>query len=320
MGNRLSLLEYEDSRPVDAERGLAFYKTVDLKFAKSFLSQMAENMLSDFDINDDREVITWKRYLRTFCDLRDRKDPENERIRRSIWHPSTVGYVMERANEDIEAGVSDNDQHSQREEKRTDKPADDYTDDDASEISASDDDDGSTNSDEDDDDDDNANEEPEQGRKEAPKDAPIRSSVNSKNVLKKSWDSTFTNPIFFGYTTRSALQHETDAAAIVADLKEKEERAVVRARVSRGAVIDGFESSSKNQETNRLNKIRKIENLYNAARTKREGLLQKMSSELPPMSFVAFKVTCSIISMKSISFTLMSSLLLSLSLSLRNLL
>ena len=287
MGNRLSLLEYEDSRPVDAERGLAYYKSVDLKFAKSFLSQIAEHMLSDFDINDDREVITWKRYLRTFCDLRDRKDPQNERTLRSTWHPSTLGYIMERADKDIEGGDSDNDQPSVREGKGSDKPADDSTDDDASESSSSDDDESSSSSDEEDDDVSSTNDNLQQGEEETPKDAPIRSSV------KKSWDITFTNPIFFGYTKRSAQQHEADAAAVVADLKEKEERAVVRARVSRGALIDEFELSSKNQETNRLNKIHKIENLYSAARTKRETLLQKMSGELPPMSFVAFKVTTS---------------------------
>lgn len=294
MGNRLSLLEYEDSRPVDAESDLAFYKSVDLKFAKSFLSQIAENMLSDFDINDDREVISWKRYLRTFCDLRDRKVPENERIRRDIWHPSTLGYAMEIENEDSGTEFTIYDQISGREEMVSDKPADEYTDDDESENSSSDGDDESDTSDDeiDDevDDDPSIEERSKQDIKEAAKIAPIRSLINGRKILKRSWDSTFTNPIFFGYTMRSALQHEEDAAAIVTDLKEKEERAVVRARLSRGAYIDSFESSSRNQESNRLNKIHKVESMYNAAKAKREALLQKMSSELPPISFVAFKV------------------------------
>ena len=100
-----------------------------------------------------------------------------------------------------------------------------------------------------------------------------------------------TSPIFFGYTMRSVVQYEKDIVAEAAQLKEAEERAVVRTKVSRGGLLDTFEATSKNQEANRLKKIAKLEEQYNSARVKREAVLKRMQADLPPLSFRAFRVS-----------------------------
>ena len=67
MGNRLSLLEHEDSYDREVEADLIFYRNAKTKFVKSFFAQIAENMLSDFDIYNDQDTVSWMSYLKLFC-------------------------------------------------------------------------------------------------------------------------------------------------------------------------------------------------------------------------------------------------------------
>ena len=112
------------------------------KFVRSFFAQLAENMLSDFDIYNERDTISWMSYLKIFCAVRDKRDLDLETNKRSVWHPAAAGYIMERTE------VEDAEEHYDEEENRNrvrgrDEPADDHTDDDGSEVSASEDDDDS---------------------------------------------------------------------------------------------------------------------------------------------------------------------------------
>jgi hypothetical protein len=275
MGNRLSLLEFEDASDVEADAGLVFYRSVKLKFARSFFSQIAENMLSDFDIYNNRDAISWRSYLKIFGAIKEKRDTENEIYMRSTWHSATTGYIMERIEGEIEYEAD-----STNEIKG---PADDYTDDDESDVS----------DDDDDDDDDDSDSQEEDGSEAASKKAKKKASVRSKpkERRRKDWNPEMTSPIFFGYSMRSAAEHDEDEKNVQIALKEAEERAVVRTKASRGTLLGSFESASKNQAANRVKKIEKLESQYDTARVKREAMLKKMQKDLPAASFKMFQVS-----------------------------
>lgn len=280
MGNRLSLLEHEDSHDREAEVELAFYRTVNMRFARSFFAQIAENMLSDFDIFNERDTITWRSYLKVFCAVRDKRDTDLETNLRSTWHTATTGYIMTRMEEVAEERIEYDSSKMSGSKMSSEGPSDDHTDDDGSDVDNSDDDDDEDSDDEDEDEEDD-DEESSDGSETPP----------VKRKPREGWDPQMTSPIFFGYTLRSVTDHEKDLVVEAAKLKEAEERAVVRTKISRGVLLDTFEAASKNQENNRLKKIKKLEDQYNSARVKREAALTRMQADLPPVSFRAFKVS-----------------------------
>jgi hypothetical protein len=260
MGNRLSLLEYEDDYKKDSNGELAFFRSVKLKVARSFFAQIGENMLSDFDIDNDRETVSWRTYLKIFCAVRDKRDTENDITLRNTWHAATAGYIMELTGgkEEYEDGEVE---ISLKESRKG--PADNFTDDEASDVS----DDDAVSEDDSDDEDDSS----------IVSDSTTTISPSKRTVRRrKDWNSQMISPVFFGYSLKSIAQHEEEEVKKQADLREAEERAVVRTKESRGTLLDTLESASKNQESNRNKKIQKLEQQYGAARVRREAMLKKM--------------------------------------------
>lgn len=284
MGARLSLLEEEDVVDKEIEEELAFYKVVKMKFASLFFSLISENMLSDFDIYNDRETVSWRTYLNIFCAVRDKRDTELEVYQRSLCHIATTGYIMEQSDaapvyfddEDEEEGASSSSKNKQNGKGKG--HADDYTDDDESDVS----------------DEDNSNESDDEDSEEEEEGQSRRSPMTPKMKRRKDWNPHVLSPVFFGYTMKSLKTHEEEEISQRANLKEAEQRAVNRVKASRMTLLDTFQSASKNQENNRVKKITHLEEQYLAARTKREANLKKMQIDLPPNSFRDYKVSSAI--------------------------
>jgi hypothetical protein len=221
MGNRLSLLEYEDDYKRKSEVELAFFRSVKLKVARSFFAQIGENMLSDFDIDNDRETVSWRTYLKTFCAVRDKRHTENDIILRNTWHTATAGYVMEvtGGKEEYEDGEVET---SIKESRKG--PADNYTDDESSDVS-----DNEVSEDDSDDEDESS----------IASDSFSTISPSKRTVRRrKDWNSQMISPVFFGYSLKSVAQHEEEELKKQSALREAEERAVVRTKESRGTLLD----------------------------------------------------------------------------------
>ena len=284
MGNRLSLLEHEESDGKRAATELAFYRTLKLKNAKSLLTQIAENMVSDFDIYNDEDSVSWGSFLKIICALRDSNDTDLDAHSRSKWHSATSGYMMERLISEGEE--DDDDPELEFNSNCSTRLADYHTDDDEFPVSAKNDS--------------NETDDMNQGKNDCwDKSRDEGVTRNSGSLVKASlaiqrrnedWNSEILSPIFFGFSTKSIKQYKETSGVEASELKKAEERAVVRTKMSRADLLDGFQTASKNQDRIRLRKILQLEELYNVARVKRETILKRMQTELPQASFKAFKV------------------------------
>ena len=290
MGNRLSLLEFYDIEDPSVDVELKFFRSLKLKWTKMFFARVAENMLSDFDINNEREMVSWKDFFRIFSEIKQQRDIDIDQKRRMMWHPAASGYMMNR-DESVQELIKS------IEAKKEKRPPDDWTDDDASDFDESE---------EDEEDDDEAEDEPEGGHKR-PKSTYSResgvsqsvasseedaasSSVARKKSVNPKLDCEIINPIFFGYSTDTVKEFEKKKAAEAENLKIAEERAVKRTKEARNTVLDGFEVSMKNQANVRLKKMAKLEQKYEASKAHKEKDLLVNKGELPPAAFRMFQV------------------------------
>ena len=134
MGHRFSVIEYEgDVEDPDFEASVAFFRTMKLKWAKYLMAKLAAGMLNDIDIYNERELVSWRVYLKIFSDIRQKIDEDVENEKRKMYHPACRGFIMNPINvpKDFEVETTDNGDRG---------PNDDYTEDAASEYSDDDDD------------------------------------------------------------------------------------------------------------------------------------------------------------------------------------
>ena len=146
MGHRFSVIDYEevqDGSDMEFEASVKFFRTLKLKWAKYLMAKLAAGMLSDIDIYNDRELVSWRVYLKAFSDIRQRIGEDTENEKRKMYHPACRGYILTKVDvpveEQVEAQEDDGDQG----------PADDYTEDAASVYSDDDDDEEESESEED---------------------------------------------------------------------------------------------------------------------------------------------------------------------------
>ena len=289
MGNRLSLLGHEESDEKHAATVLAFYRTLKLKNAKSLHAQIAENMLSDFDIYNDEDSVSWGSFLKMICAIRDITEIDLDTHSRSKWHSATSGYMMERVISEVEE--DDDDPELECNTNGIARLADYHTDDDESSVSTKNDGNKIDDVNEGKNDCwDKSGDEEEMAEDEEQNGGSLVESSLAIKRRNKDWNSEIISPIFFGFTTKSMKQHRESSVVEASELKKAEERAVVRTKMSRVDLLDGLQSASKNQDRIRLRKILQLEEIYNVARVKREAMLKRMQTELPQASFKAFKV------------------------------
>lgn len=136
MGHRLSVMDHEgDKEDPETEASLAFFRGLKLKWTKYMMAKIAAGLTSDLDIYNDRELISWRLYLKIFSDIRQKMDEDNENEKRNLYHPACRGFIMTRINvpKDLEMEEESFDFGDKG-------PADDYTEDAESENSDDEDD------------------------------------------------------------------------------------------------------------------------------------------------------------------------------------
>lgn len=220
------------------------------------------------------DTLKWSDYFRIFVEIKDNMTLEAVSKQRSVWHPATLGYAMTRTNPADDADVISMEDNSLADAQA---PPDDFTDDDPSVI----DDDG---------DDGNGNgRSPVRGRSAANVNIHQKMPVESK---PRGWDSQYTNPIYFGYSTQSVTDLEKQIITEKAELKARENRAIERARATRSVAIDALERSTTMQAKARLEKIEKLEAKYEVNKKKREVEFERNERELLAPAFAIYEVRC----------------------------
>ena len=135
MGHRLSVMDYEGDRDdPETEASLAFFRVLKLKWAKYLMAKIAAGLTSDLDIYNDRELVSWRLYLKIFSDIRQKMDEDTENEKRKLYHPACRGFIMTRIDvpRDLELEEESFDEGDKG-------PADDYTEDAESEYTGDED-------------------------------------------------------------------------------------------------------------------------------------------------------------------------------------
>ena len=128
------MIEYEgDTEDPEFEASVAFFRTMKLKWAKYLMAKLAAGMLNDIDIYNERELVSWRVYLKIFSDIRQKIDEDVENEKRKMYHPACRGFIMNLIDvpKDFEVETTDDGDRG---------PKDDYTEDAASEYSEDEDD------------------------------------------------------------------------------------------------------------------------------------------------------------------------------------
>lgn len=107
----------------------------------------------------------------------------------------------------------------------------------------------------------------------------------------RGWNSQYTNPIYFGYSSQSVTDFNRQLLSEKAELKTRENRAIERARATRMVAIDALERSTVAQAKARVEKIEKLEAKYEANKLKREVELERNERELQPTAFAVYEVS-----------------------------
>ena len=286
MGNALNFSNYED--PPGPGDKVEFFRSLQMKQLKSFFAKLQESRISDFDINNESETVSWRQYFLLFSDINQKLDTDKAEYVRSTWHVATRGFEMQHYEfpEIIEALPP----------PPVVKARDDLTDDDLSDDEPSPPPSASTSQRE------SASVDDGESVSSASESVSANSSSLSfsqsssvqKPSLKPNWDPQITNPIFFGYSgfkTATRLREVEMARERVAIA---EERAIQTAQESRVSFIETFDKTTKSQESIRLKKMLDLETKYNEANAKRMEARDANERDLPALGFKIFEVcaTC----------------------------
>jgi predicted NACHT family NTPase len=314
MGNSLNFAEYVESEGPGEE--VSFFRLLKLKQLRSVFAQLQEARISDFDVNNVDETISWRTYFHLFSTIKEKFDKDAELHTRSQWHTATMGYemtVQERVDEVVE------------ETGAVSTVKDDWTDDDLSDDDAGDGGAEHSMSSQAETEKNNSlmkpsnkdvtrrfsvqDESGERGesnsaggsgsysysRREGESSTYSSSSVSIKkpkpNMVKsKNWDPMYTSPIFFGYSSYKTAEKMEVQAVENERNKIAEERAIATAQESRVLFIDEFEKAVKNQESVRVKKIFDLETKYNTAHERAIQDYDRSERDLPELAFKTWKV------------------------------
>lgn len=283
MGNTIGSDAVRD--PEGPGKDVAFFQAMNVRWLNVFITKIKDTKKSEFSLANNEETLKWSDYFRIFIDIKDSMGSESTNKERSNWHPATAGYAMTKRSPQ-EEGSDDSGEYTPVKSGKV--PADDYTDDDPSEI-------GQEEFDGDDGDDQSAEwrpDSPDSGdpsSRRQPSQRPASARSRDAPRLPRHMDAQFTNPMFFGYTTETVLDQEKVIAAERALLRNRENRAIERARATRSVAIDALERTTQGQANLRLDKIKKLEEKYETARAKREIELERNEKELLASAFAIYE-------------------------------
>ena len=117
-----------------------------------------------------------------------------------------------------------------------------------------------------------------------------KSTEITTNSKSPDFDSSYINPIYFGYCALKEDVVYAKEIALKVQKSEAEARAITLAKQSRNSVIDSLERSAKNHATARETKINEVEVRYSASKNKRVEILERNKKELPSGAFKIFKL------------------------------
>ena len=214
--------------------------------------------------------MKWRDFFEIFSGIQERIELDDVRKSKNCWHPAAKGFAML---------IDDGPQDFEEIIEVPPKPLvpDDYTDDDLedddytdekSAFTLGDDSSAVTKGD-------SINNEPEKIIK-----------INKA----KHWDVHQTNPIFFGFQTKTDAAHIVDKAEIKMQKKTRANRAAERAKKMRSDIIDGLERGMKNQADTRVKKMDSLEEKYEAATNKRKAEYDRNKDDMLDSAFSLFKV------------------------------
>lgn len=245
---------------------------MNIRWLNVFIAKIRNTRRADFTftLHESKESLKWSDYFRIFIEIKDNMVSELGTKERSAWHPATKGFSMLKMSPaDQQFDQEEDDLSATGSEKES--VADDYTEDDPSVAE----------------DDDNLDEDINGGTTIKFKRKPVPVKVVRK---PKAWDSQYTNPIYFGYTTETVKEHDEKVAEEKAQLKARENRAIDRARASRSVAIDALEKTTTAQASARQDKIDKLEAKYTTNKKKREVDLERSERELLAAAFAIYEV------------------------------
>ena len=132
------MIDYEEVRDgsdLEFEASVKFFRTLKLKWAKYLMAKLAAGMMTDIDIYNDRELVSWRVYLKVFSDIRQKIGEDTENEKRKLYHPACRGYILTKVDVPVEEQIEMQEDDGDR------GPADDYTEDAGSVYSDDDDED-----------------------------------------------------------------------------------------------------------------------------------------------------------------------------------
>ena len=267
MGNSIKVGHNHDPPGPGSE--VAFFQSLNVRWLNVFIQRVREISKKEFSLDKPDERLKWSEYFGIFVEIKESMLTEATTKERTTWHPATQGFSMLKLDPNLQCGTDDQESETSSEQ---DSVPDDFTEDDPS-----------VNDDNDLLDDARAGQDVVHTK---PK--PLKLE---KDKRSNEWNPIYTNPIYFGYTIETIGEHDKKVANEKARLKERENRAIDKARSSRTIAIDALERSTSAQASARMEKIEKLETKYFANKQKREVELERNERELLADAFAIYEVS-----------------------------
>lgn len=284
MGNSLVLTDFRDCDGPGPS--VEFFQSIRLKQLKHFMSKIEQKMLRDFDIDDFSETLSWREYFSLFSEIKEKMDEDSVSQQRLQWHSSCMGYEMQRKEDVFEVPPPE----------EVKGVADDYTDDDASEDGDADDETGTDNGGGGGDAEGGSNPSESQASESVSSkssSSAVTNSTTTASVIvprRVGWNPSVISPVFFGYSTYTTAERMQEVAESKAKTKIAEDRAVAKAKLSRHAILDGYEKAVQNQARIRELKIKELEAKYQTAQARRDENFKQNQRDLSAVAFKMFQV------------------------------
>lgn len=231
---------------------MSFFRNLNIEWLNIFLNRLYEGKPQKFQLGRTQETLKWVDCFRIFAEIKENVVEQDHQKKRITWHPASSGYAMIKDEDEIQENLLVSEPG----------PPADHTDDDPSEFS-------------------------EDNKSDEDNSHSVKSVPQEKKNPKL--DSSLINPIFFNFKTTTVEEQEQTRKDEKKRLKVREDRAISKAQVSRGSIIDTLEKSITNQERLRLQKIEQLEQKYNAATAKRESEFSRYKTELTEAAFNAYQ-------------------------------
>lgn len=246
MGNNLVKVGEEDSPQTN---DYEFYKTIHMHLVESAIKLMNNSQL-DQESNIDETEITWKVFYSSLIEISELFKDENQSFLRQSWHPATLGFAME--SEAVTVSVKTPDVVEQKDEL-----PDHYTADSASESSIG------SNLD----------------AKNIPNED-LRVEDEKSSLIDNHLPQHQLHPVFFGYSRITEKDSNVARKQQQKLLKEREMRAITRAKQIRLDAISQMEQRIEAQRKLRQNNLDAIKTKYDTSAAKMKSDFERNSAGL----------------------------------------